>query len=89
MTISCKLICPKCGAKNNRFFVMCCGDKCKKCDFHIKPYINGNKKEKLCPYCDTEIGEMAVWCWSCGREIKKQNASYMNHKDASRFVSES
>jgi len=71
MTISSKLRCPKCGAKNNRFYVMCCEDKCFKCNYNIKPYINGNKKEKTCPKCNTEIGTEANWCWSCGAEIKR------------------
>jgi len=70
MTTLSELGCPKCGAKNNRVFVMYYGDKCYRCDFDIKSYINSNKKEKICPYCDAEIGTIADWCWSCGADIK-------------------
>ena len=66
------LVCPKCGAINNRDFVMYYGDGCCNCDYDIKTYINSyDKKERTCPHCDAKVGELSVWCWLCGMELNK------------------
>lgn len=73
------MTCPKCGAMNNWGFVMYYGDSCFNCDFDIREHMRKEwgwygeekKEKKTCSHCNAEVGELSVWCWLCGMEIKK------------------